>query len=351
MTHKSLLAFTLLVSPLTGVASIQITDNFSISGFGSTSIAKTDNSTPLFVNREITDDTCYDCDTIFGLQADLSIVSNLNASVQVVKRPQDEWSSPELEWAYLNYEFNQFSFRAGKLRIPLFLVSEYFFVGQAYTWARPPQDVYDSILGFTSFEGVSATWQWDASDEIVVNITPYYGFGNDNKIEFSGSEFNFESDYMAGLSTEVSGFNYRVHLGYMRSEYQVERLGLTSPKETTNIYTLGGEYSYDQWQFMSEIQTDDIQTNWYVSAAYNINDFTPYLVYGESHHRRKSNSVTAGVRYDLTPKISLNAEWQGIYMDQKDYDDFNDGQFVNPPKRYGEDKDVNLYTLMLNFFF
>ncbi|MGR5065425.1 porin [Photobacterium sp. DNB22_13_2] len=350
MTQKSLLAVALLVSPLTSVAAIQITDNFSISGFGSTSIAKSDNSAPLFVNREITDETCYDCDTIFGIQADLSIIDHLNASVQVVKRPQDDWSSPELEWAYLNYEFSQFSVRAGKLRIPLFLVSEYFYVGQAYPWARPPQEVYDSILGFTSYEGISASWLLEVNDEAVVTLTPYYGLGNDNKVEFSGQKFNFKTDHMAGLSAEVSGFNYRVHFGYMNSTYSVSP-SISSDKETLNIYTLGGEYSMNDWLFMSEVQTDDLQTNWYISAAYNINKFTPYLVYGESHHRRKSNSVTAGVRYDLTHKISLNAEWQGVYMDREDYNAGNDGQFVTAPIRYNEDKDVQLYTLMLNFIF
>ncbi|MCQ1059233.1 porin [Photobacterium sp. ZSDE20] len=350
MTQKSLLAVALLVSPLTSMATIQVTDNFSISGFGSTSITKSDNSAPLFVNREITDNTCYDCDTIFGLQADLSIIDDLKASVQVVKRPQDHWSSPELEWAYLNYEFSQFSVRAGKLRIPLFLVSEYFYVGQAYPWARPPQEVYDSILGFTSFEGASASWLWEFNDETVVRFSPFYGLENDSTLNISGRRLTFKSDYMVGLSAEVSGFNYRVHFGYMNSKYIVSPRP-NSDKETLNIYTLGGEYSMDDWLFMSEVQTDDVQTNWYVSAAYNINKFTPYLVYGESHDRRKTNSVTAGVRYDLTHTVSLNAEWQGIYMNRKDYNDGNSGQFISPPILYNEDKDAQLYTLMLNFIF
>ncbi|WEM44266.1 hypothetical protein PTW35_23555 (plasmid) [Photobacterium sp. DA100] len=350
MTQKSLLALAVLVSPLTSVAAIQITDNFSISGFGSTSITKSDNSTPLFVHREITDETCYDCDTTFGLQADLSIIEDVNASVQVVKRPQDHWSDVELEWAYLNYEVNQFSFRGGRLRIPLFLISEYYYIGQAYPWARPPQEVYDSILGFTSYEGISASWLWDVNDEAVVRITPYYGFGNDNKVKFSGARFNFKTDYLAGLSAELSGFNYRVHFGYLNSKYLMSPSS-SSEKETLNIYTLGGEYSMDDWLFMSEVQTDDLQTNWYVSAAYSVDKFTPYLVYGESHHRRKSNSVTAGIRYDLTHKISLNAEWQGIYMDREDYNAGNEGQFVTAPIHYNEDKDVQVYTVMINFIF
>lgn len=102
-----------------------------ISGFGSTSIAWSNNATALYVNREISEDTSYDCDTVFGLQGDIKLTDDLNQSVQVVNRPQDDWSSPELEWAYLGYSFSDYNLRAGRLRLPLFLDAEYYYVGQA----------------------------------------------------------------------------------------------------------------------------------------------------------------------------------------------------------------------------
>ncbi|MCW8330215.1 porin [Photobacterium sp. SDRW27] len=345
----------LIILPLLGftfssTAALKVTDNFSISGFGSTSIAKSDNSTPLFVHREITDNTCYDCDTTFGLQGDLSIVDELNASLQVVKRPQDEWSSPEVEWAYLAYQHDDFTFKGGRLRIPLFLVSEYYYVGQAYHWARPPQEVYDSILGFTHYDGLSVSWGMDLSDEAAVTVSPYYAFENDYKTELGNEKLIFETDRVAGVSIDLNGFNYRVHLGYMHAKFSTLPANALS-ENIINLYTLGGEYSLNDWQFMAEVQTDNIQSNWYVSGAYHFDKFTPYLVYGESHHRRKTNSVTAGLRYDITYSISINAEWQGVYMTSSDYDKFQTGQFVIPPKLTGEDKDAQLYTLMLSFVF
>jgi len=331
-------------------AAIKVSDNFSISGFGSTSIAKSDNSTPLFVHREIDDSTCYDCDTIFGLQADLNITDELKASLQVVKRPQDEWSEPEIEWAYLAYQYDDFSFKGGRLRIPLFLVSEYYYVGQAYAWARPPQEVYDSLMGFTFYDGLSVAWQKDISDEAAVTASLYYAFDHEYKTELGKDELTFDTDRIAGISADLSGFNYRVHLGYAHVKF-TQLPAATPAAEILNVYTLGGEYSFDKWQFMAEIQTDKIQSNWYVSGAYNYEMFTPYLVYGESHHRRQTNSLTAGLRYDITYSISLNAEWQGIYMDSSSYDKFSTGAFITPPKLTGEDKDAQLYTLMLNFVF
>ncbi|OAN11092.1 hypothetical protein A3K86_19150 [Photobacterium jeanii] len=333
--------------PLPLFAAINITDDLSISGFGSTSIAKTNNKAPLFIHREITEDTCYDCDTIFGLQLDYTITEALNASVQVVKRPQDQWSDPEVEWAYLSYEINELTLNGGRLRLPLFLASEYYYVGQAYTWARPPQEVYDSILGFTFYDGFSLRWDTSISDELTASVMPFYGFGRENKTNLGQYKLVFDTDFMAGISADLSGFNYRIHSAYMHTKFKQNG----GPEEHMNIFTLGGEYSWDQWQFMAEIEHDKLQTNWYASAAYNIDKFTPYLTYGQSHERRFTKSVTAGVRYDVTPQISLNAEWQGVYMPQDKYEQGKDGQFVIPPVLLKEDKDVQLYTLMVNFVF
>lgn len=350
MFKLSHLSLSLLVVPCSGLAAISLTDNFSVSGFGSTSITQSDNSVPIFVHREITDDTCYDCDTLFGLQADLAITDAFNASVQVIKRPQDEWSDPELEWAYLSYEYQNFTFHGGRLRIPLFLVSQYYYVGQAYPWARPPQSVYDSLLGVTYYDGFSAAWQFDLNDEIVMSVSPFYGFGRKNDIDVGSTTITVDADHLAGFSAELNGFDYRVHFSYLNTQYTMTS-DVNPQKETLNIYTLGAEYLYNDWQFMAEVHTDNIQSNWYLSAAYSWQDFTPYVVYEESHQRRKTKGATIGVRYDVTSSISLNAEWQGVYMKRSDYEQGDIGQFIYPPVVAGEDKDANIYTLMLNFIF
>ena len=350
MKTSALILLPLLSLPFSSEAAIKVSNHLSVSGFGSTSVTKSDNSTPLFVHREISDSPCYDCDTIFGLQADLFIIDELTASLQVVKRPQDEWSSPEVEWAYLAYQFDDISFRGGRQRIPLFLASEYYYVGQAYTWARPPQEVYDSILGFTFYDGLSLLWHGDISDEVSVTVSPYTAFDNEYKTLLGDDRLVFDTERAAGIAVDLSGFNYRIHFGYVHVKFTTTPADALS-ENILNIFTLGGEYSLDQWLLIAEGQTDSTQSNWYVSGAYQFDRLAPYLVYGESHHRRKTSSVTAGLRYDITYSISINAEWQGIYMDSEHYESFGTGQFVTPPKLTGEDKDAQLYSLMLNFIF
>lgn len=325
-------------------ASIELTDSISLSGFGSTAISKTDNRTPLFISREITDDTCYDCDTIFGLQLDIDLFDSLTASGQVVKRTQDEWSDPELEWAYLSYEFDDFEVRAGRLRLPLFLVSEYYYVGQAYPWARPPQEVYDSILGFTFYDGLSVSWDYEISDELLLTVSPYYGFDRVNEVELGEYLLTFDTEYMAGIYIDLVGFNYRIHSGFMQAKYRQQ----PSPEQQKlDIYTLGAEYSYESWLWMAEVEFDRLQTNWYASAIYAFDYLSPYLTYGESHQLRKSKAVTAGVRYDATSSISFNLEYQMIFSQEEG----NRAQFVTSPLNYDESPDVDLVTFTVNFVF
>lgn len=342
-----LYAFALLF-PLSSFGAIKISDSFSVSGFGSTSVTHSDNKTPLFVHREITEETCYDCDTIFGLQADWNISQDFNASVQLVKRPQDEWSSPEVEWAYVAYQYEDFSFKGGRLRLPMFLASEYYYVGQAYTWARPPQEVYDSILGFTFYDGVSANWDYHLSDETMLSISPFVASPDDFTVELAQSKMVFDTSRIFGVSFDVSGFNYRLHAGYMHTTFKL----FPSTNDTIiNIYTLGAEYFLDEWQFMAEVEADNAQANWYISSAYNMDKLTPYITYAESHHRRQSSSITAGIRYDITYTVSINAEWQNITMETEDYMKGQTGQFIAPPVLTQEDKNAQVMTLMLNFIF
>ncbi|SON50007.1 hypothetical protein [Vibrio tapetis] len=341
------LSFAVMTASLPTHAAIELADGLTLSGFGSTSITRSDNENALFVNRQIGDSTCYDCDTIFGLQVDYNATDELRFSTQVVKRPQDEWSEPELEWLYASYEYNNLTGHIGRQRLPLFLASEYYFVGHAYLWARPPQDVYDSILGFTSYDGISIDWQTFLSDSLELIVTPFYGISSVETIPYGLVQLELESDYSVGLAIDLTGVDFRVHSAIMHNQYQIQK----RPTEQLTIYTLGGTYSLQQWQIIAEIEHDDQQTAWNTSLAYHYDDWSPYITYGESHHRRKANNTIIGIRHYLTPQVSINAEWQTVRMTQEAYQDGHNGHFGFPPIYSGSDKDASLYTVMANFVF
>ncbi|MGR6831737.1 hypothetical protein [Aliivibrio wodanis] len=342
--------FTIWIYSLPLNAAIDISDSLTFSSFGSTSIAQATSESPLFVNREIRDETCFDCDTTLGLQLDYTITDEINTSMQVVKRPQDEWSEPELEWLYLSYSTDSIEAKIGRLRLPLFLTSEYYYVSQAYVWARPPQEVYGSILGITSFNGGSLAWNHYLSDELLLTMTPYYGGHNEVDIKMGTNDFNIVSDRIIGLAFDVIGFNYRIHSNIMQSIYdQKIKMGSAPEMHSKNnemyIYSLGGEYSYNAYQFMLEAQTSDVQSSWYASVSYTLDLFTPYIIYSESYEWKENYSITSGLRYDVSPKVSINTEWQ--IMKLKGDSISNSGQFT---ENTGDDES-SLVTLIVNFIY
>lgn len=361
MSRKLIFVLAMLGSPIS-FAAVEITDKLSVSGFGSTSITKSDNETPLIINRSITDDICWDCDTTFGLQLDY-FNESFTASTQIVKRPQDTWSDPELEWAYLGYSFGDVELRAGRLRLPVFIASEYYYVGHAYKTARPPEELYNSILGITAYNGVNLVWNLELLDEYQVTITPFVAFEDDNTLEITKT-FDVQVDVqdIFGISTQLFGDNFKWNFTYFDADYDqqfiiknpapgIPKLVLDQPNRRFELYSFGAEYDIGDWTLTAERQLGNVRSTWYASASYRMGKFSPYVLYGETKTKRtditdfdgkSGSSFVTGVRYDIRYNLSVNLEWQGFksFGNQR-------GSFVSTPK----DPDADLVTLMFNFVF
>ncbi|MEZ8279775.1 sulfate ABC transporter permease [Vibrio splendidus] len=337
-------------------AIIELTDNFSLSGFGSTSWATSDNDNPLIINRGFTDENCYDCDTTFGVQLDY-FYNSFKASVQVVKPPQYDWNDPQLEWAYLGYEFNDFDVSVGRLRLPLFLASEYYYVGQAYMTARPPTEVYNSVLGITAFNGIKVSWTHDVSDEATLLLSPFFGIKDNNEVDFnSTTELEFETNRMFGANLQLSGEDYRWNLSFLDSNFdqtvKIKNIGSlpTADNQHIQLWSLGAEYEFGQAVLASEGQISDFSSSMYASLGYHLGSFTPYVVYGaqfDSNEHLEGNSYLIGVDYDVLPNVSINGEVQ--YFEARKAN----GAFVEDFNALTgfDDKDAILYTIMLSFVF
>ncbi|CAH0528680.1 sulfate ABC transporter permease [Vibrio hippocampi] len=353
---NSLLAISLVSVSLPTWSAIDLTDNLSVSGFGSTSWASSQNETALLVNRNINDDNCFDCDTTFGLQFDY-YYNAFNASLQLVKRPQDHWSEPQVEWAYLSAAYDDFEFRVGRLRLPVFLASEYYYVGHAYTSARPNEEVYNSILGVTAYNGASIIWNHSLSDEMQLSLTPYVGFKDNNDVELNKVvSLEFETEFMWGVNALLTGDNYRINFTYLDSTYDQKvkvnnQQIASSDDEEISLYSLGAEYEIGQLKLTAEGQYNDLTKSWYTGAAYRMGKFTPYTQFGQKYARSTSTSIydgktgeswLLGVRYDVMYSVSINAEWQtfSAFGGQS-------GPFVETPV----DSDADMFTVMVNFVF
>lgn len=132
---------------------------------------------------DIDDSFSLDVDSKVGLQIDLALTDKLSATVQGVVRGNDDWE-PELEWAYLTFQpTSHWKFRAGRMRQPFYMLSDYLEVGYAYPWLRPPKEVYGR-LPISWFEGIDALYNTDF-DSWDLQVQAYYA-ETDQLLDFNG---------------------------------------------------------------------------------------------------------------------------------------------------------------------
>ncbi|WP_070972042.1 hypothetical protein [Vibrio sonorensis] len=344
---KRILLIILFCIPLS-LSAMPNDTNLSLSGFGTFSAAKTDTHIPVIQNREITEDLCFDCDSTVGAQLVWQPNAFFKSGVQVVKRPEDHFSDPEIERAYVEVMWQNSKLTAGRLRVPLFMHSESYFVSSGYPWLRLPAEVYSHTLGITYYTGASYTWNGSIGDSVYYTISPYFSLPREKTVNMYRRNFTFKADGSVGLTTDFYFLDHQLHAAWLNTNAEQSDFGPPS-RFNLQLFTLGTSLNFDRLRVDAEvILSDEFHANWYTSLAYNIEKWTPYITYGQGRRTNQSNSYLVGTRYDVTPNINLNLEWQ--YFHGPDH--VITSQFAvpqNPAKPFVTS--VNLFSLGLTFTF
>jgi hypothetical protein len=172
MKPSRLLPGVLAASLMTGSA---LAGDISFSGFGTLGYAQSDQSYNYqrFINKSGT----FARDSVLGAQADIKLNEQWGATVQAKLAPSlhddNKWD-PTLSWAFISYRpSDDWLFRAGKLRVPLYLNSENMDVGTTFDFARLPTEMY-SVAPTTDFTGLSFTKTWELGSGDI-NLDGYWG--------------------------------------------------------------------------------------------------------------------------------------------------------------------------------
>lgn len=139
--------------------------DFSASGFSTIGYAVSDQ--PYTYQRFIDNRGTFRRDSVAGAQLDGRFGAGLGATVQVKTAPataNDQRYQATVSWAFLSYRLsNEWLFRFGKQRIPLYLNSENYDVGATYDFVRLPQEMY-SIVPSNDAVGASFSKTWQSAD-------------------------------------------------------------------------------------------------------------------------------------------------------------------------------------------
>lgn len=207
------------------VPTVVLAADYSISGFGTLGFARSNES--FTYHRFIDSSGTFKRDSVAGLQVDAKFTDYLGATVQVVGEPassNDARYQANVAWAFLSWRpTNDWLFRVGKQRIPLYLYSQTYNVGVTYDFVRPPIEMY-SITPNNDIVGASFSKSWsEGTDEIVLD--GIWGKSNaDVRLWLRDNIPGFQTAGQAYREIAVQGF--ALNLAYKRDE-DTYRLGLS----------------------------------------------------------------------------------------------------------------------------
>jgi len=201
-----------------------------ISGFGSIIAGGTDHDiiddpfdkpdSPAYA-RYYDDKLSFEPDSIMGLQLTADINDKASATIQLISEGSDDWNT-KVDMAYLSYKVtDQLTARAGRLRVPFFLYSDYVNVGYAYPWIRAPFELYNAP--FTNIDGVDFVYR-TSMGPIDAMFQAYVGADQFVIDESFGAFANLPGrvDNQFGLIAELTWEDFKLRYAYHAADVSIQ---------------------------------------------------------------------------------------------------------------------------------
>jgi len=276
--------FLVITGGISGLADAEfVYDKFSLRGFYTLDaslvgghdvlVSTTDGGLLLLKKGQVSFDS-----SAFGLQGDLKLTDNLSLTGQLVSSKLiDDNYTPNLEWAYVNYDLgDDMDVRAGLRKIPFLQGTELRYVGFSRLWVRPITP--DSgASGFDSYIGAELTksLQWkDFNIEL-------QGVAGRPKHQLDIIDGRWLA--LAGARLERSQSWIKVVLLGVDYEAYTPRNELVDGHAKSYMASIEGEWSHGKAILNSgltyshaDVNPDDVMG--YLSVGYRWGKWTPYLL-------------------------------------------------------------------------
>ena len=268
-----------------------------------------------------------DPDTSLGLQLSSYFTSDFSLIAQASVHGAEDYD-PRIDWLYFNYYLTpELSIQLGRKGLPLYYYSDYFDVGYAYYWIRPPPDVYTWQI--TNYNGISLLYEaalgrWDTS------INLYYGSEESEDNELLSLLFGASVDEtwknMIGIVGTVANNWLELRLTHMQGLIDRTISGVSVINDIEQQFLgLSINLTIDHLLILSEFNNyrqpdNDVAYNAFLlSAGYQIGDFTPHITRSgfrqdvnalgndEKHH-----TTSVGLRWDVVDNIAVKIQYDNV---------------------------------------
>lgn len=285
----------------------RMADRFSIQGFMTAGLTTLDGD-GVYPPEEITDELCFHCDSLVGVQMDFAMGENYGVTTQLLARGGSDEFVTGAEWGYFYYKpRSDMKLRVGRMRTPYYANSEFLDVGFAYTWARLPREVYNVPL--STFEGVDYNYQYN-SGKFGFSGQLYLGSAVD-----SNERYNFKLTEAYGAIANVSYGPMSARLGYHTAStdlFYIGELGKAADaltalgisgvgKADEQVVYTSAALTYDDGSFYAQLEYSSIELeelfvpsndNYSAIFGYKMGAWKPYVLFTKT----EPNSTETGDR-------------------------------------------------------
>lgn len=312
---------------------------FSVSGFATLGVVKTDSDDGHFVltgqPRGATKDASGEVDSKLGVQLGAKFNPMFSATVQVLARHTGDGDFvPGIEWAFVKAQLApSVAVRLGRMGAPFFAVSDFRAVGFANTALRPAPDVYGQVP-VSHFDGGDVTWQTNTG---LGTVTAQL-FGGQAKDTVSRTDVELKKLVGVNATLELdNGLSLRV--GHVSGKLTVKSAslnGLVTTLRATPFASVGDEMdpnsrkasftgiglNWDEgdWVLNTEYTQRRTETyipdtnGWYITAGRRIGSWTPYATV--SQVRTVASNVNNTIQPLTTGLAQLKAVVDGTVASQ-----------------------------------
>jgi predicted porin len=283
-------------------ASFNATADVRINGFASFVAGQTLSEDETYLGYS--NDLSFSNESIFALQVTADLGDGLSATAQIVSEGADKFNT-KFAWAYMSYEMTDYTtVRAGRLRLPFYLYSDYLDVGYAYPWVRPSNAMYN--LPFSNYDGVSVLHNkllgdWDFTfnflagelkDIFFTESSPTEGDLTDVLGLATTFSYNYFSGYVTYIITEatipVQDIESFADLSQALGASEATANLLRINEDKGWFFGAGFNVDYDKWSVIAEYSQykvedsilDEADEASYVSIGYRVKEgIMPYVLF------------------------------------------------------------------------
>ncbi len=159
--------------------------------------------------------------SLLGLQVTGQVNEKVSATAQLIARKNDSYEV-NAEWAYLTWQAtDSIKLRAGRLRTPFYIYSDFLDVGYSYGWITPPQEVY--YLPFNNVDGIDlyATQTLGIFD---TSVQVYFG-SFDDEFNFDGVTSDAQTRNQMGIAATLGKDWWNLRAAYHEADLSVDVTG------------------------------------------------------------------------------------------------------------------------------